>query len=784
MTTGTSDLSPMSAVTILRAHNAVATKRFYLGRNGAVSKTNYANAKWFAVETTPVAGIADLAALLARLEHATDRFIVRGSLLPDAKPARCRRLVHPDPRTGDAATFAPEARPWALIDMDGIEAPAACDPTIDPEDGIEHLIGLLPPEFHDATCWWQWSSSQGFKGDTLSAHLWFWLDRPIADTDLRRWAETFNHAHGKMIDPALFNAVQPHYTAGPIFDGVPDPLSRRSGLREGLDDAVALVLPGPKPVPARVNAAAMGHAGIGFEGFVTMIGSEAGFRRPVTSAIASWIAINGTDADTETLKHRLRAAIHDADPGPRSQADIERYASDRWLDGIIGWVVARESEVPTPQPVEPYYGATPLPVAEAVHRLHQAVAGFFEQAFAWTDGTVPIHACRSPAGLGKSEEVLDHIARPEAMGKHIAYYLPEHRLADELLERFVAKSDAHGGPRALVFRGRSQEMPDGTPLCRKADIAEAVNALGFRVHETLCEKTEEGKEPERCEYFTGCTYIDQLRLNTPMVRFLPHAYLFIPHGKLPKADINIIDERFWQAALRGMNGKTYVVLPRLKTGHLPRGNGWLDMNRTADLATISARAHDVFHDGTLSPEALLNAGVTASDCRFAAGVWYDLLADLGVTPGMKSSTQRSRIEAYRANEALRMGRFWQLLSKEIDLPRDRLHSLHLWRDTPTKDGLLEDRLVMRWSTNLRISDAPTLLIDADLDAEIGRRFLPSMADPAVIDVARDSARIVQIHDRVVSLTMLAYPGDAPAEQKRTRRRCADLHSIALAEAGR
>jgi hypothetical protein len=37
-------------------------------------------------------------------------------------------------------------------------------------------------QLHDATCWWQFSSSQGvFADETLSAHLWFWSTAPSND---------------------------------------------------------------------------------------------------------------------------------------------------------------------------------------------------------------------------------------------------------------------------------------------------------------------------------------------------------------------------------------------------------------------------------------------------------------------------------------------------------------------------------------------------------------------------------------------------------------------------
>ena len=75
-----------------------------------------------------------------------------------------------------------------------------------------------------------------------------WLDQPRTDEELKRWAKGVNAAAGYgLIDVNLFNGVQPHYTAAPILQGVHSPLVRRSGVRDGLDDAVALVLP-EKPV--------------------------------------------------------------------------------------------------------------------------------------------------------------------------------------------------------------------------------------------------------------------------------------------------------------------------------------------------------------------------------------------------------------------------------------------------------------------------------------------------------------------------------------------------------
>jgi hypothetical protein len=79
--------------------------------------------------------------------------------------------------------------------MDRIPAPPLTDPVTDPECAIEYPIGQLAAETHDASCWWQFTSSQSLPRDdgtpdteTLSARLWFWSAVPLTDAELKRWA--------------------------------------------------------------------------------------------------------------------------------------------------------------------------------------------------------------------------------------------------------------------------------------------------------------------------------------------------------------------------------------------------------------------------------------------------------------------------------------------------------------------------------------------------------------------------------------------------------------------
>jgi hypothetical protein len=153
----------------------------------------------------------DMATALENLASRPDHFVIRGTLREDVEANIGDDVYATVMRRskGPSDPFRPVNRRWIAIDFDAIPAPAGTDPG----DAVEYLIGLLPPKFHDVSCSWQWTASQGFKPDTLNARFWFWLPFPVGDKELHRWAEHVNaEADCKLIDPALFNPVQPHYT--------------------------------------------------------------------------------------------------------------------------------------------------------------------------------------------------------------------------------------------------------------------------------------------------------------------------------------------------------------------------------------------------------------------------------------------------------------------------------------------------------------------------------------------------------------------------------------------
>jgi len=367
-----------SRLTVLAsASELYATKRIRQHRKtGRVIKTGYGQEKHFRVRQIEITGFGHLCQCLDTLTNRPFAFVIRGEPLPETDVNRTRRLAHQDEETGDKAAFAEATRHWFAVDIDKVKRPVTIDPVTDPEAAIEYLIGLLPPELHDAAGWWQFTCSQNLPGceDTLSVRLWFWSRDPLDDAALKRWGLSANKAAGfKLVDCSIYTPVQPHYTAHPIFeDGMRDPLPRRHGVRVGLDEAVLLVIPDPSPDDPYVTG---GYVGLGVEHYLAAIGGEDGFRKPMVAAIASYYAANGAAADPGPIKARVREAIERADPGNRGADDIRRYCSDKHLNEIVAWARAHERVKPISARPTPAELCTAVPIgderARAVHAVLQ-----------------------------------------------------------------------------------------------------------------------------------------------------------------------------------------------------------------------------------------------------------------------------------------------------------------------------------------------------------------------------------------------------------------------------
>jgi len=337
--------TPDSITLLVCRQGHVASKQFSRNENGDIKKLGYDSGTYFAVRECEVAGIRALSQLLTDIEHLSSVLVIRGRVLNPPAPAKgIRRLK------ANFATAEPGHR-WLLIDFDKIEKPDGLNLRESAQAVIEYLVSLLPPEFHDVSYHYQLSSSAGM-GDPrkVSAHVWFWLSQPWTDKRLKSWGKLANARAGcKLIDLALFGAVQPHYTAAPIFRGIDDPFPIRSGLVEKARDVVS-IQEIEVPVRREKRSTTAVEVGPGFEGWLAKIGDHPGgegFHGPIISAIASYVSTHGREGtDVESLYETVRAAVFSADGNRHSADEIANRASREHIVPAIEGALQKYGDIP------------------------------------------------------------------------------------------------------------------------------------------------------------------------------------------------------------------------------------------------------------------------------------------------------------------------------------------------------------------------------------------------------------------------------------------------------
>lgn len=321
---------------------------------GQIDIIPYEYMKTFRAEERPVSSIYELAKILDDIERSISSFIVRGRIADGVDRNRMVRRVR-DRSDGVDPTLLPAEHYWIALDLDAIPCPEYIDPAHEPKAAVEYVIDRLPEEFHNATCRWQFTSSQGFKTSTISLRRYFWADRPLSDSDLKSWLcackSGIKIRRWSMIDGTVFSPAQPIYTAAPLIcGGLRDPMPVRSGILFGACDEVLA----PEIVPEHRRSGYSGHGGgtqapgepgLGMEGFCSRIGDHEagdGFFRPIKSAVAAYIARHGSQVDTTWLRADLEAVIRGAPRALAKHPDdyVELRVSD--LDPLIAAIVDME----------------------------------------------------------------------------------------------------------------------------------------------------------------------------------------------------------------------------------------------------------------------------------------------------------------------------------------------------------------------------------------------------------------------------------------------------------
>ena len=171
-----------------------------------------------------VSDLKSLSALLRKLDEKHTHTVIIGSL-DDGQSSPVHR---------NKKTFIVTPREWCMIDIDSL---AWDGDTSDQQAILSFAIKQLPAEFQAVDCWYHFSSSMGIK-QGIRVHLWFWLDRPCSDAEMKAWLS------GYPVDLRLFNPIQIHLTANPQFtEGATDPYPNRSGMLEAGHQITTVTMP-------------------------------------------------------------------------------------------------------------------------------------------------------------------------------------------------------------------------------------------------------------------------------------------------------------------------------------------------------------------------------------------------------------------------------------------------------------------------------------------------------------------------------------------------------------
>lgn len=380
----------MDTLTLLACSPGFSATKTHTKTDGKIDTAPYNAGMYFASKTYPVEGIHQLSEILKTLEPIPKALVIRGAPQPHLDTAK----PHQRTKNDSCCNYLtpPEGRQYAMIDIDKLSIPQGLKlskrtlPRV-----IRYVINLLPKEFHNVSFHWQLSSSAGVGDPTkVSIHLWFWFDRPISDGDLKRWGKALNARIGfNLIDLALFNDIQAHYTAAAIFKNMDDPFPVRSGLVKKEFHKVALVLPAPATILRKPNGNKLSQeifSGQGFDYHLSTIGDHIGgegFHLPVIRAIASHVAsIGGDDIDVEWLFKTVSERVLSADCSHHLQEEVESRASRKHIIPAIESAIEKFGHQPERKArliddIEPHYKSKHLTKLLADKKLAQIFSKFF-----------------------------------------------------------------------------------------------------------------------------------------------------------------------------------------------------------------------------------------------------------------------------------------------------------------------------------------------------------------------------------------------------------------------
>ncbi|WOI56837.1 hypothetical protein [Palleronia sp. LCG004] len=624
-----------------------------------------------------------------------------------------------------------------MLDIDSIDLPAELSSVSENTDAIlSRVVSNLPASFHGVSFYYQFSASMCVKPGSIRVHLWFWLNRAVSDAELKVWLD------GYPVDHAIFNAVQPHFTADPVFEYLEDdPLPQRSGFYDYFEKRSEVCVPDNLNLGLRVRKRVSKVTGVaspsdrqgivrdplsrkvvdGRERFLLMCSNIATTqlvqdrhvtRPPTADEIAkrTW-EIFTADADTTDGKWTERDAFLEA---------IRRKAD---LDAGTYSFTGRTSNTMLYPASEPYHKISTVDKETGTAKLEEVLEEYFDD-----QANAPRVALRVTMGAGKTYQTVEQLCRylSDQVGVVVEIYAPNHEMvADyerQLADLQVNAEVVHVLPRTGGTKGNLRV------LCQRHEYVRSLERAGLSVFKNACEGGgDSGESLERCEFFRDCPYILQFGLDDPVTRVVnkvflfPHAYLFLRRNRLqPPPNIVIVDEAFLMGSVETVSIKSNIVRQSLVNNDAP------------DLGKL------VYH-------AIVDGGPALHNLR-KAGIGIPQLNKVDLSsfePRVKFDPRRSTELQLKPNGPYRaLSALLDVLKQELRLgTRDNLERVTYDPDT--------DDIIVSQARPLEIPDEASLLL---LDATADPQLLTRLVGPVEFHrVAIEQKGIVtQVYDRTGS----------------------------------
>ncbi len=385
-------------------------------------------------------------------------------------------------------------------------------------------------------------------------------------------------------------------------------------------------------------------------------------------------------------------------------------------------------------------------------------------------------------GLGKTTAAQRAIAEmilSGALGRRkVVVGVPRLDLADEQCRAFKAL-----GLDARVWRGRNAADPRaGDPevlMCRDPSAPADAIEVEQVVEQSSCRVTRDGVN-HVCPFYATCGYQAQKEpAKRARVILTAHDTLFhIAPRAIGHVGLLVLDEGFWTAGLRGLDGKMVITLdglrPTLATVQCYTAANREHTDNTADLAAYRGKLWHVLAnapDGPIAVAALRSTGLTAEMCRTAAGLEHRRMRDPGLLPGMDPIERSRRIAKVMPEPGepwappRRAAAMWRLFGEALEQDHDAAGAVVF--NASTENGTVRS-LRLRWRGDLRVGwggQGPILHLDATLRPDLVTPFIPDITVEPPLMASEPHVHVRQVLGAPTSANALTPLPNAPVRQR-------------------